>query len=359
MIIAQSKAGIKVNARIAERETDYYCCLCKERVILKRGRIKIPHFSHGYNSNCSVHSEGETQEHLKGKSDLYDWLKNLGYHPELEVYIAEINQRADIFFTCKEQQYAIEYQCSPISEKDIIIRTQGYQSVGIKPVWIAGCKLKIKNSLSVLNRLFIMENDAFGLLHLYYDTETEELEVTCMSEIAREHKGRRRHVLNKNDTSLTRLDKRQPNRFRPCDKRNKQQQSRHLHKMRHYNVRQYRSLFELMYENNLTIDQLPGVVYSEIAEEWTINTYHVEWKLRLILWLKKYSISRTILTLNEVERQFLFLVTQNKISCHFLPNLTDNSSNVLHAFLLILEFESYLIKTGEKTWEINRNKYNW
>lgn len=359
MIIAESKAGIKVHAKTAERKTDYYCCLCKERVIFKKGQIKIPHFSHVHNSTCSVYSEGETWEHLKGKSDLYDWLEKLGYNPELEVYIAEINQRADILLNWKAQLYAIEYQCSPISEREVIMRTQGYQSLGIKPIWIAGCKVKINKGLSVLNRLFIIENEVFGRLHFYYNTEAEQLEVTYMSDISRQHKGRRRHVLNKNETSFNGMYKSKPVRFYSCDEKSKNQQSKYLHKMRHYNVRQYRSLFELMYKNNLTIDCLPRVVYSEVVEEWTINTYPVEWKLHLLLWLKGYSRSRAVITLAEMERYFLSLINQNKISCHFLPNLRDNSSDILSAFLALLEFENYLFKTGENTWRINRIKYNW
>lgn len=359
MIIAESKAGIKVNAKTAERKNDYYCCLCKERVILKKGQIKVPHFSHGHNSDCSVYSEGETWEHLKGKSDLYDWLMVMGCGPELEVYIAEINQRADILINWKEQQYAIEYQCSPISEKEVIMRTQGYLSAGIKPVWIAGCKLKIKSSLSVLNRLFIMENNVFGRLHLCYDTEAEQLEVTYMSDITVERKRRRNHVLNKNDTSLTGMYKRKSNGFSACDVRVKNQQSRHLHKMRHYNVRQYRTLFELMYKNNLTVDRLPVVVYSEIAEEWTMNTYPVEWKLRLILWFKEYSLRSTVITLDKIEQHFHFQIDHNMIGRYFLPNLKDNSSDILSSFLALLEFENYLFKIGDKTWSINRSKYNW
>ncbi|MCC5889059.1 MAG: hypothetical protein JJU01_00730 [Alkalibacterium sp.] len=358
MIIAESVSGIKVNAKQAERQGQYFCSLCKEQVILKRGQIKVPHFSHRQDSDCSVHSEGETWEHMKGKCDLYDWLELIGLEPEMEVYIDSISQRADVLFKWMNQLYAIEYQCSPVSENEVITRTQGYQSVSIKPLWIAGNKLSLKDKLSVLNRLFIMEEEQFGRLHLSYNAEIEQLEVSCMGEPVLSSSKRCRYCLNKYATSFNEIKERKARSFRAAGDCDKKKQIMLLHKMRHHNVRQYRSLFQLMYEHNLVIDRLPTIIFSEISEEWAISTHPIEWKLQMIIWLKEYS-DGSVITQDRIEREFYYLIGKKFINRYFLPNLKDNSHTILLHFIALLENQKYLNQVEEKAWEINKCKYNW
>lgn len=358
MLIAESITGEKTDARNADRKNHYFCCCCKEEVVYKKGQVKLPHFAHKQNSLCSANFEGESWEHLKGKSDLYDWLCRIGFRPELEVYIEEINQRADVLFEWNSQLFAIEYQCSPIPEQSIINRTKGYLSLGIRPVWIAGEKLKLKKNLSISNRLFIVEWTDKSRFHLHYNTGAEKLTVSCMSVVNGKDNKQQVLCINKNETIIEQLFAIESASYQLADNRRVYQQRHYLHKMRHYNTMRFRPLFELMYETSLLIDHLPKVLFSEIAEEWTIITPPVEWKLRLLVFLNK-QYADTIVTFDEIHAEFYCLVKKNQIKRYVLPNLTDNTFRILCYFLSALEQEKFILKNGEKSWKVNKVKYNW
>ena len=120
-----------------KKETEFYCPQCGERLQLKVGSIKIPHFAHYANSNCSsLFSEGESEQHLIGKEQLYQFFKSLKLEVELEPYLPELKQRPDLFISLKKLRYASEYQCSPLSDKRFHERNNGYIRNGIYPIWI-------------------------------------------------------------------------------------------------------------------------------------------------------------------------------------------------------------------------------
>ena len=50
---------------------------------------------------------------------LYQWLMSKRFLPILEYYDREIQQRPDIMFMYNGRKYALEYQCSTISERNI------------------------------------------------------------------------------------------------------------------------------------------------------------------------------------------------------------------------------------------------
>jgi competence protein CoiA len=114
----------------------YYCPCCEAPVILKAGDIKIPHFAHKQNIECAASSEPESPYHLEGKRSIFEWCKRPGLRVFLECYIPEIKQRADILICSKKKRYAIEFQCSVISEDEFMKRTAAYVSQNITPIWI-------------------------------------------------------------------------------------------------------------------------------------------------------------------------------------------------------------------------------
>lgn len=85
------------------------------------------------------YSEAETEEHLNGKRDLFEWIKkqNGVTNAVLEGWIPETKQRPDIMFEYEDKKYVIEYQCSPIASQ-YIERHELYQAVGINDIWICG-----------------------------------------------------------------------------------------------------------------------------------------------------------------------------------------------------------------------------
>ena len=116
----------------------FFCPLCKQPLLFKIGSLKIPHFAHVSKSNCdNLFSDRESEIHLKGKEQLYSLFNDLELNPQLEPYLASIQQRPDILFKDPNNQpFAIEFQCSPISSESLDSRNSGYESEEISPIWI-------------------------------------------------------------------------------------------------------------------------------------------------------------------------------------------------------------------------------
>ena len=64
--------GRLTHAIDARRENGYFCPACGQKLILKRGKIKTPHFAHKPESKCS----GETIKHQVGKLRIADAIAN-------------------------------------------------------------------------------------------------------------------------------------------------------------------------------------------------------------------------------------------------------------------------------------------
>ncbi len=114
------------------------CPACKEKVQLKKGNKRIWHFAHLSKLNCDTGLESESEYHLKGKIQLYDWLITQGFNVEVEKYLPKIKQRPDLFVTWKGRHYALEFQCSTIESTILLKRTTAYLRENITPVWILG-----------------------------------------------------------------------------------------------------------------------------------------------------------------------------------------------------------------------------
>ena len=118
------------------RATNFYCPQCKEKLVLKAGAIKIPHFGHTAYSNCdSSFAEGESYPHLLGKQQLFEHFYDKKYDVQLEKYLPDVQQRPDLFIRTK-RLYALEFQCSRIPFELIEKRTNGYKRCGIISIWL-------------------------------------------------------------------------------------------------------------------------------------------------------------------------------------------------------------------------------
>lgn len=94
------------------------------------------------------YSESETEEHINGKRDLYEWIKKqIGVtNAVLEGWIPETKQRPDILFEYNEKKYVIEYQCSPIAS-EYVERHDLYKSSGIIDIWILGTEKYLQRNM--------------------------------------------------------------------------------------------------------------------------------------------------------------------------------------------------------------------
>ncbi|MDH5163459.1 competence protein CoiA family protein [Heyndrickxia oleronia] len=158
MLTALNETGELVNLIFSQekgtslkKDQPFFCPHCKEKVVLKKGNVKIPHFSHLPFANCGSTSEPESAFHLQGKIDLFKWLHYKGLIVEVEKYLPKIQQRPDLLVWKKRKIYAIEYQCSSIPLEDMIKRSRCYTSVGIEPFWIFGGTFDIKGNYHLMN----------------------------------------------------------------------------------------------------------------------------------------------------------------------------------------------------------------
>jgi competence protein CoiA len=149
------------------------CPVCGEKMLYCHGDFKIAYFRHEKNSDCpDIYSEGVTEEHIQGIKTLYNWLQiqegmtNL----QLEKWIADTRQRPDIYFIKDEQEYVIEYQCSPIATQ-YNMRHDLYKLQGIKDIWILGVD---KYSINEYEKFLNMDLFETELRNLRFKTiETE------------------------------------------------------------------------------------------------------------------------------------------------------------------------------------------
>lgn len=161
MLTAQTKKGkticlgldykkeVLVNLRLNE---EFICPVCGEGVLLKLGNQRIYHFAHRNDRVCRDFYESETIYHMEGKRQLYQWLLAQGIPAALEFYDKEIQQRPDIMFKLNGNKYALEYQCSTISEEVFQKRTDAYNQQDYIPLWVIGnnhLKMKRSNVLSL------------------------------------------------------------------------------------------------------------------------------------------------------------------------------------------------------------------
>lgn len=109
-------------SQVDDRKALYICPVCKEAVVLKKGKIKIHHFAHKRDSECDW--ENETQAHMKAKLDFFNYFKNLGCESDIEVVFP--NSRADVYAESNNQKMIIEIQHSNLSKSDIADRTANY-----------------------------------------------------------------------------------------------------------------------------------------------------------------------------------------------------------------------------------------
>ena len=76
-----------------------------------------------------------------------------GQSGRLEYSLPEIQQVADVLVNGK---LALEVQCSPLSQKLLGDRSQGYRSQGYQVIWLLGEKLWLKERLTQCKGISIL-----------------------------------------------------------------------------------------------------------------------------------------------------------------------------------------------------------
>lgn len=171
------------------------CPICGKDYEYCHGKVKMPYFRHKDKEECNyLYSESETQEHLQGKTDLYNWLLKQPNvtKVELEAYIPETKQRPDIMFEWNGQKCVIEYQCTPIAS-EYYERHELYEACGIKDIWVCGADkyFQYYHSGNGVKHISEIEKNT----NLYYDTK-----VGCIFQIDKEMSKKNFEMINNDKT---------------------------------------------------------------------------------------------------------------------------------------------------------------
>ena len=176
------------------------CPICGKDYEYCHGKVKMPYFRHKDKEECNyLYSELETQEHLQGKTDLYNWLLKQPNvtKVELEAYIPETKQRPDIMFEWNGQICVIEYQCTPIAS-EYYERHELYEVCGIKDIWICGAEkyFQCYHNGSGIKHISEIEKNT----NLYYDTK-----VGCIFQIDKEMSKKNFEMINNDKTYVHKM----------------------------------------------------------------------------------------------------------------------------------------------------------
>ncbi|KRN02098.1 competence protein [Levilactobacillus senmaizukei DSM 21775 = NBRC 103853] len=165
-----------VDAQAAIRGANFMCPACKERVKLCHGRRVPPYFSHFPHTQCRFVSENESRQHLLGKRQLATFFQ--GWGPvRFEEILPAIQQRADVWVAHETQPLVLEFQCSPINDLQVQMRTRGYVKLGIQVCWVLGKRFARQTiSLSLIQRFAALRGQ-WGLCLFFWDVDRCQLRV--------------------------------------------------------------------------------------------------------------------------------------------------------------------------------------
>lgn len=154
----------------------YYCPSCKALLVLKKGKIKSPHFAHKSLKTCHSWSENESFQHLELKKELYQWFSK---HDKVEVerYLPELNQTPDLLVNDK---IAIEIQCSSLSLQRLKERTENYRGHGFSVIWLMGNGLWLRKEMTELQKNLMYFSNNRGFYFWELDLQNRKLRLKSL-----------------------------------------------------------------------------------------------------------------------------------------------------------------------------------
>lgn len=274
--------NILVKAELAVKRNNYYCPACKQKVHLKIGNQVSAHFAHMPNQACtSPFSEGETIEHLTGKSLIYNGLIKNDIEAHLEYYLKELAQRPDVMFKDNyDRMHAIEFQCSPISQINLLKRTIGYKEASITVKWILGQNYTPKTfgiNDSQYQFLQHINDELIGLLsldvynkallfHIPYQKDYRKVDWIS-------------YPLKENRPILT-----------MGSEQDYQNYYNYLVMQKYYQAKGYRAFYEHLYLSQKHLHELPNEVLHILPSDYLIKAPSVYWKTLIVQEIDKVMI---------------------------------------------------------------------
>lgn len=373
MLIALNEKNVlvHVNSIVEElKEKSIYCCPnCKEPVFLKKGVLKIAHFSHFNHSNCHLFSEGETKEHLEGKQLLYEWFMKQGYVCQLEAYLPNLSQRPDILvWITPLKAVAIEFQCSSLSIRKMEKRTVGYKKSGYDVLWIVGSQFKLKDRITASQRLFIYSNTQMTSCLFFLDVIKKV--VIFYSNIQHQNITQRisydSYIIKLNEFNtidLTILKKKLMTKIKNkrrdilTSPKELLESHRFLNQGRIYRTPQMVSFQEHIYLKGDSLISLPKEIYFKVPGQLLIKTLPHFWKYILLKWFTKNELN-TVVTLEELDCYIEELINNESITFYPMPLLSlKEQKKPLYAYVQLLSQRNILKEKKPNEWILNKKPY--
>lgn len=334
----------------------YFCPCCGAELMIKAGSIKIPHFAHKSNSSCAASSESESLYHLLAKRKLYSWLISHGYHADLEAYLPDIQKRADILVFDGEKKYAIEFQCSTISELSFIERTKAYQSVNITPVWILAAK-NIKRvdgqefKLSSFQWLFVYGSRGYPFLWTYCPEQNQISAIKGITPFSPSIIFAEKTSAPLEHLSPKQLIPRINHYFSFVTLWRYKRRSWCLHRVKSANLDD--PLFRAFYANRLTATSLPIEIGIPVKGMVLIKTAAIEWQAWLYLdVLHKKELGQIVL-LRAFFHSFQKRLASGYIKLRSLPLLSIcEKVNPIQEYVTFLKKTGYLLETTPGSYKL-------
>lgn len=338
------------------KKDSYYCPSCKDRVCLKVGRVKQPHFAHYRNEACHAFSEGETAEHLAGKIQLATYLKMSETNVQLEAYLPHLKQRPDILFEKDNRKIAIEFQCSPISIKRVAERTQGYLTANYEVIWILGNHFKYTNKLTAFQKACLYPSlDKERLMLIHYEACIDRVSMRYDFELLSSGKMsfqlKQQNLNEKQSIKLADQKKFKVNEKNFNDIRSKHEQL--LREVRYPNPKM-QAFLELIYQNRENVVSIPKEIYQCMPRDWIIQSHPMNWKYQFILWLESFP-KKKILTMKMLKLWVNKQVRAQLLVYYENPQITEEV--ILYPFLELIELlekNRTLKKIGHLKWSYQR-----
>ena len=373
MLIALNKKKELVHANSIieglQTKSSYCCPNCKDAVFLKKGTLKVAHFSHFNQSNCRFFSEGETKEHLQGKQLLYEWFMKQGYICQLEAYLPDLNQRPDILvWITPIKALAIEFQCSSLSIKKMEERTVGYKKYGYDVLWIVGSQFKLKDRITASQRLFVYNNSEITFSLFFLDVKKKI--VILYSDIQYQNITQKisydSYIIKLNEFNsidstilkkkiMTKIkNKRRDILIKPKELL---ESHRFLNQGRIYRTPEIVSFQKYIYLKGDSLISLPKEIYFNIPGQIMIKTLPHFWKYILLEWFAEKELD-TVVTLKELDCQINELISNKAINFYPMPLLSSKEQKKpLYAYVKLLIQLAILEEKEVNQWILKKKPY--
>ncbi|WP_223592814.1 competence protein CoiA [Neobacillus bataviensis] len=369
MLTANTKSGKQVclgyhyrkETLISLRNKEEFICpICGESVLLKLGDQRIFHFAHKSGGRCREFFENETINHMAGKRQLFQWLLGQNIPAVLEFYEKEIGQRPDIMFHYEGEKYALEYQCSPLPEKDFIKRTTNYLTHEYIPLWIIASShihKKRRNvvALSNFDYLFLRNAPKENYFIPSYCPENRQFHLLeSIQPISIKNAFVQHSIYQLDKFSLERLLGPRLSANTNIDNWNKEKESFILNWMLHPNPKQNSFLHEI-YKRNLNMFLLPPEIGLHVPHSILIQTPPIIWQTYLFIDLLADKQPQETFTLKELNFHFNKRVYRKEIILRNLPQLDSlDPISAEISYLKLLERIGVLTELGENTFKLER-----